>query len=107
MKSYDVSLTPDAVQDLMDIYLWIAEKSGLPEVALSYIESLRRQCQTLETAPYRGRLREDIRPDLRIVPLADNAVAAFQIDETAQSVLILNIFYGGRDYETLMGSDDT
>lgn len=106
MKSYDVSLTPDAVQDLADIYTYIANNSGFPDMALAYIERLRRQCETLQTAPYRGRSREDIRSGLRILPLADNAVAAFEIDETEGSVLILNIFYGGRDYETLMGEED-
>ena len=51
MKSYDVYLTPDAIKDLTDIYGYITEKSGLPEVAWAYIEKLRQKCHDLRTAP--------------------------------------------------------
>jgi len=40
--------------------------------------------------------------NLRIVPIDKKAVAAFIVDEEKGAVLVLNIFYGGRDYETLM-----
>jgi toxin ParE1/3/4 len=40
--------------------------------------------------------------DLRITPLDRKTVAAFVIDEKRNSVLVLNVFYGGRDYETIM-----
>lgn len=103
MKHYKVFLTPDAVKDLADIYSYIASASGIPEVAWAYIEKLRRKCDNLETAPMRGNTRDDLRQNLRILAIDKNAVAAFEIDENRQVVTILNLFYGGRDYETLMG----
>ena len=94
MKSYEVYLTPDAIQDLTDIYEYIAAKSGLPQVAWAYIEKLRQKCHD-----------KDLRKNLRIIALDKNAIAAFEVNEDKQIVTILNIFYGGRDYEAIMGSE--
>lgn len=102
MKNYDVFLTPDAINDLKDIYQYIADASGLPEVAWAYIEKLRGKCHNLGTAPLKGHKRDDLRKNLRIVAVDKNAVAAFEVNEKKRSVTILNIFYGGRDYETIM-----
>ena len=105
MKSYEVYLTPDAIQDLTDIYEYITEKSGFPEVAWTYIEKLRLKCHDLKTIPLIGQQRDDLRKNLRIVAIDKNAIAAFEVNENKQSVTILNIFYGGRDYEAIMGSE--
>ena len=105
MKSYEVYLTPDAIQDLTDIYEYIAAKSGLPEVAWAYIEKLRKKCDDLRKVPLIGQQRNDLRKNLRIVAIDKNAIAAFEVIENKQIVIILNIFYGGRDYETIMNSE--
>ena len=102
MKKYDIYLMPDAIKDLENIYGYISDKSGFPERAWTYIEKLRLKCHELETAPLRGQQRNDLMENLRIVPLDKKAVAAFIVDEKKQVVLILNIFYGGRDYEALV-----
>ena len=102
MKQYDVYLMPDAIKDLKDIYEYIAEESGLPEVAWVYIEKLRNKCYGFRTAPIRGQRRDDLRENIRIAAIDKNAVVAFEVDEDKQHVTILNIFYGGRDYETIM-----
>ena len=102
MGKYDVYLMPDAIKDLETIYSYIAEKSGFPERAWGYVEKLRQKCHELETAPLRGQQRDDLLPNLRVAPIDKKAVAAFLVDEKKQAVLILNIFYGGRDYEALM-----
>ena len=105
MKSYEVYLTPDAIQDMTDIYEYIAAKSGLPEVAWTYIEKLRQKCHELRKAPLIGQQRNDLRKNLRIVAINKNAIAAFEVIEDKRIVTILNIFYGGRDYEAIMGSE--
>ena len=105
MKSYDVYLTPDAIQDLTDIYEYITEKSGFPEVAWAYIEKLRLKCHDLKTIPLIGQQRDDLRKNLRIIAIDKDAIAAFEANEAKQIVTILNIFYGGRDYEVIMGSE--
>lgn len=102
MKKYDVYLMPDAIKDLEGIYGYITDKSGFPERAWSYVEKLQQKCRELETAPLRGQQRDDLMHNLRIVPIDKKAVAAFLVDEEKRAVLVLNIFYGGRDYEALM-----
>ena len=107
MKTYNVYLLPDAIKDLESIYEYIAEQSSFPERAWAYIERLRTKCQDLETAPQRGQQRSDLMENLRVYPLDKKTVAAFVIDEGKQMVSILNIFYGGRDYETIMSGSKT
>lgn len=103
MKTYDVSLTPDAIADLAAIYRFIVDESRYSEIAWNYIERLREKCYSLERAPIRGQKRDDLRANLRILAIDKNAVAAFEVDESHLTVTILNIFYGGEDYETVMG----
>jgi len=102
MKQYDVFLMPDAINDLNDIYEYIAEESGLPEVAWAYIEKLRSKCYGFKTTPIRGQRRDDLRKNIRIATIGKNVVVAFEVDEDKQHVTIFNIFYGGRNYETIM-----
>ena len=103
METYDVSLTPDSIVDLAAIYRFIVDESGFPEIAWICIERLREKCYSLERAPIRGHKRDDLRANLRILAIDKNAAAAFEVDELHLTVTILNIFYGGEDYETIMG----
>ena len=102
MKTYHVDFMPDAITDLEHIYEYIAKQSGFPERAWAYMEKLKLKCQELETFPIRGQQRNDLMDGLRVYPLDTKAVAAFFVDEDEQTVCILNIFYGGRDYEVLL-----
>lgn len=104
MKTYSVCFMPDAIRDLENIYAYISEQSGFPERAWAYMEKLKLKCQELATSPLRGRQRNDLMNGLRIYPLDKRTVAAFLVDESEQTVCILNIFYGGRDYEALLYS---
>ena len=93
---------PDAIKDLENIYEYITEQSGFPERAWAFIERLREKCHGLEMAPQRGKQRNDLMENLRIYPLDKKTVVAFVVDNDKQVVNILNIFYGGRDYEAIM-----
>lgn len=93
---------PDAIKELEAIYSDLTDKSGPPERAWAFVEELGRKCCELETAPLRGQPRSDLMENLRIIPLDRKAVAAFLVDAETQAVLILNIFYGSRDYEALI-----
>ncbi|WP_352577598.1 type II toxin-antitoxin system RelE/ParE family toxin [Mesorhizobium sp. M0019] len=50
--------------------------------------------------PRGGRPRDDIAPGLRTVPFEHSAIIAYVLSDDL--VRIVNIFYGGLDYETLM-----
>lgn len=53
-------------------------------------------------APLRGTPRDDIKPGLRIVGFERRAVIAFRVKRS--EVVIVRIFYGGRDYERILRS---
>lgn len=105
MKKYSVVFTPDAENNIDGIYEYIAIDKGLPDVAITYVRKLQDACYKLENIPVRGRNREDIRANLRILALDKSAVAAFEVDEKQQIVTILGIFYGGQDYEVIVGDE--
>lgn len=104
MDTYRIYFMPDAIKDLEEIYLYIVEQSGFPDRAWNYMERLKSKCQELETFPIRGQLRNDLMDGLRIYPLDNKAVAAFLVNETDLSVQVLNVFYGGRNYDALFDS---
>ena len=45
-------------------------------------------------------------PGLRITNYKGSAVIAFAVDESTDTVAILGVYYGGRDYESALGDDD-
>jgi hypothetical protein len=44
-------------------------------------------------------------PGLRITNYRHRAVIAFRIDESTDTVAILGVYYGGRNYESELGAD--
>jgi toxin ParE1/3/4 len=96
MRKYEVSFRPLADADLFNLYRHIAEEAGY-EVAGTYIDRIEAACLALANFPKRGTRRDDIRPGLRTVGFERRATIVFQVTET--EVVIVRIFYGGRDYE--------
>ncbi|MEG3191070.1 type II toxin-antitoxin system RelE/ParE family toxin [Lysobacter sp. D1-1-M9] len=70
-----------------------------------YVDAIVAYCESLATFPGRGVRRDDLLPGLRITNYRSNAVIAFAFDAGAETVIILGVFYGGRDYESVMQDD--
>jgi toxin ParE1/3/4 len=103
----EVEYRQSARDDLANIFRHIAEASGNPRIALRFVLRIEDRCQSIGNAPRGERSRDDIVPGLRTVPFEHSAVIAYVVESDV--VRMLNIFYGGRDYETLMrdaGSSD-
>jgi len=83
------------------IYDHIVEKIGYTQRAWKYVEKLRSKCADLDYAPQRGIKRDDLMHGLRIVAVDKKTVIACLVKEKAAEVHILNVIYGGRDYESL------
>jgi toxin ParE1/3/4 len=90
-----------AVDDLENIYQFIAQDS--PIRAHRFVGRIQQRCDLLRDAPEQGRLRPDLRNGLRVVPYGRSVVIAYQV--TADAVEVLRVFYGGQDYETIMGGE--
>jgi plasmid stabilization system protein ParE len=101
--SYTVVFTPEAEEQLAELYRFIAGSSS-PDIAARYTDGIVTYCEELETLPHRGKLRDDIRPGLRILGHRRRVAIAFTVAEG--QVSIIGVFYGGQDYETILSSYD-
>lgn len=101
MKRYAVVFTPEAEEQLAELYHYIAGKTSAV-TALRYTEAIVDYCAKLKTFPHRGGQRDDIRPGLRITNFRKNAVIAFTVDDTLVVVTIIGIFYGGRNVAAML-----
>jgi plasmid stabilization system protein ParE len=100
VKTYQVVLTPEALDQLRAIEHYIAVASGYPTIAERYVDALVNYCESLAAFPQRGTRRDDIRPGLRLVPYRSSAEIAFAVD--GEQVWIIGVFYGGQDYESAL-----
>ena len=98
MKVRTVIFSPEARDDVVALYDWIAAAAH-PQTVLGYIERIEAYCQGLRIGSERGTRRDDIRPGLRIVTFERRVTIAFTVDAT--HVVILRLFYAGRNWEDL------
>ncbi len=104
MKRPPVRLRASAIQDIKDIYDWIASESGYPQIAEKFVDRIFDRCESLDAFPMKGRARDDLQPGVRILPFERTAIIAYRI--LVDTVEVINIFYGGRDYEALLRDDE-
>ena len=102
---YRIVFTPEAADQIVSRYDYIVA-DGSPLIAERYTSAIVNYCEELNTFPHRGTRRDDIRPGLRITHYKKRAIIAFTIDDIAQRVIIVGVFYGGQDYEAALDSDD-
>lgn len=100
--AYTVVFTPEAEEQLAVLYRYIAA-AVLSAIAESFTSAFVTYCETLRTFPHLGVLREDIRPGLRTTHYKGRTVIAFVVD--TERVSIIDEFYGGQDYETILHTD--
>jgi toxin ParE1/3/4 len=96
----DVAFRRTAERGLERLDEYIYERRSDPTVAIAYVRRIRAFCMSLANFPDRGRPRADLRPGLRIAPLDRRCIVCFRVE--ADKVLIVRIFYRGRDYERLL-----
>ncbi|MEO1089358.1 MAG: type II toxin-antitoxin system RelE/ParE family toxin [Pseudomonadota bacterium] len=99
MRERPVELVPEAQEDLIRLYDWIADAAS-PDTAIRYIDRIETYCRGLGLASERGQKRDDVRPGLRIVGFERRVTIAFTVSEAR--VTILRLFYGGRNWEALI-----
>lgn len=100
--SYRVIFSPEAEEQLIALYYYVADAASA-DIAAQHTEGIVGYCESLNTFPHRGTMREDVRPGLRITNYKKRTVIAFNVD--AEQVSIIGIFYGGQNYETILQID--
>ncbi|WP_420238692.1 type II toxin-antitoxin system RelE/ParE family toxin [Telmatobacter bradus] len=88
-----VVFTPEARDDLQELYDCIATH-GSPARAIGFLQQIEEACVSLSTFAERGRLREDLRPGLRVMGFKYRVSIAFR--GNPDEVAILRILYKGR-----------
>lgn len=100
-KRFRVSYSPEAYEDLTSIYSYIALRLKAKDTAKKQTDRIRKEIRSLGEMPERY-APVDWEPwhsmGMRKLPI-DNYVAYYLVDQDAQRVEIVRIFYGGRDAE--------
>lgn len=104
MRRLDVHLSNDAEHDLRSIYFSLLDYTGSGEIAIGFIRRIRAKCRDIGDAPGASRTRNDLLEGLRVASFERKAMIAYRVE--AYTVVILNIFWAGRDYEAFYSSDD-
>ena len=99
MTDYRIIITPDAIEDLNGLKNYIADVLLSPETALKYIQAIRAEISDLAHMPARNRCVEQEPWHSRGVRkiIVKNFYVYYRIDETSDTVYILNVIYARRD----------
>jgi toxin ParE1/3/4 len=100
VKRLPVRLRAQAHQDIKEIFDWIASGSNFPSIAENFVNRIYDQCEALAEFPLRGRARDDVRQGIRMLAFERKAVFIYRAH--SDEVEVLNISYGGRDWEAIM-----
>jgi plasmid stabilization system protein ParE len=87
-----VVYSPQARQQLTDIYHWIAAASSFADRAEGFASEIFDFCDGLASFPMLGVARDGLRPGLRIVGFRRRVTIAFVINE--KTVEVLGIYCG-------------
>ena len=101
MGGYSIVYTPEAEAQLLALYHYIAIEAS-PVTAARFTDEIVERCEALRSFPERGAPRFGVRPGLRTLPFRRVTITyAVKV----QQVVIVWIFYGGQDYESILGQD--
>ena len=92
--AYRVVFTPEARDQLLSIYRYIAAEVSADR-ASAFVTAIVDYCESFRTFPKRGTRRDDLRPGLRTVGFRRRVTIAFTVEE--QTVAIIGVFYGGQE----------
>ncbi|ADU14214.1 type II toxin-antitoxin system RelE/ParE family toxin [Asticcacaulis excentricus] len=97
-----VIFTPEALQDISDIYDWISSQGGAA-IAASYLTRLESYCLCFDLLPERGSLRHDLRKGLRVTSFERRITLTSVVTQT--EVIFVRLFRRGRDWEALVRTE--
>ena len=103
-KTYKVIYSPQAFQDLTEIYEYIRFTLQAPIGAKNQSSRIRKMIRSLDTLPARHSLVEwEPWTSMKIykVPI-DNYMIFYRINEELSTVSVVRIFYSGRHIEDLI-----
>jgi plasmid stabilization system protein ParE len=94
-----IVFTPEARDQLDHLHAYISAAANV-EIASGFTDGIIDHIAGLSEFPKRGTPRDDLRPGLRTLAWRRRVTIAFVVEET--DVVVIGIFYGGRDFESLL-----
>jgi toxin ParE1/3/4 len=73
-----------------------------PRAPRAYTDRIVSYCLGFATFPERGRRRDDLRPELRVIGFGRRVTIAFHV--TSDRITIDRVLYGGRDLTRALGN---
>ena len=101
---YNVEYLPSAVQDMVEIVLYIARELNNPAAAERIAERLAEAGESLRDFPYEQPAYTPLRPlkhEYRKL-LVENYMKLYWVSETEKRVTIARVVYARRDYTKLL-----
>jgi toxin ParE1/3/4 len=102
IDAYRIVIAPEVRDQLDSLHGYIAGADGV-ETATRFVDDILDHIATLREFPKRGTPRDDLRPGLRTIPWRRRVTIAFVVEE--RDVVVIGVFYGGRDLEALLRED--
>ena len=105
--NYNVGYSVDALDDLREIYSYIANELLVPQTAAAQLGLIRKKVRTLDFMPARYALVNwEPWHSMKIHQLpVDNFIVYYLIDYEKRSVTVVRIFYDSRDIEGIVNSN--
>lgn len=97
--TYRIVFTPEARDQLDHLHAYISAAADV-KTASGFTDGIIDHIAGLSEFPKRGTPRDDLRPGLRTLAWRRRVTIAFMVEET--DVVVIGIFYGGRDFESLL-----
>lgn len=105
--SYKVIYSPEALDDIRNIYSYIAFDLKVPDTAQGQVDRIRKEIRSLDFMPLRYAI-VDWEPwrsmEMHKVPV-DNFVIYYTVSTKSLTVTVIRIFYGGQDAENIVKSE--
>jgi plasmid stabilization system protein ParE len=99
--AYRIVFTPEARDQLDHLHRYISSATDA-ETAAKFVNGILDRVTGLSEFPKRGTPRDDLRPGLRTLGWRRRVTIAFMVE--ASDVVVIGVFYGGRDFESLLES---
>ena len=96
-----VIMRPRAERDLQEAFDFIADRSG-EERAAKVLRRIARKLQAQAHYPLAGRRRDELRPELRSVPVSGYVVFYVPLPD---GIRVSRVLYGGRDIEAVFADE--
>jgi len=106
--SYSVVYSLEAMDDLREIYTYIAFALMVPEIAEKQVNRIRKEVRSLDFMPFRYSF-VDWEPwksmGMHKVPV-DNFVVYYTVNGDSHTVTVIRIFYGGQDMVNIVNTEN-